>query len=125
MAAQDEAARRGADDALLVAPDDTVLEGPTSNVWFREGKCLLTPSLELPLLAGVTRAAIRELAPSLGYEVEEGTFTLDRLRRADEVFLSSSVREVMPATEVDGEPLGRGDAATQLQGALRAAAGVP
>ena len=125
MAAQAEAARRGADDALLVAPDDTVLEGPTSNVWFREGRRLLTPSLELPLLAGVTRAAIRELSPSLGYEVEEGTFALDRLCRADEVFLSSSVHEVMPATELDGEPLGRGDAAAALQGALRAAAGVP
>jgi branched-subunit amino acid aminotransferase/4-amino-4-deoxychorismate lyase len=125
MAAQDEAARRGADDALLVASDDTVLEGPTSNVWFREGRRLLTPTLELPLLAGVTRATLCELAPQLGYEVEEGTFPLDRLRRADEVFLSSSVREVMPATELDGGPLGRGDAAAALQGALRAAAGYP
>jgi 4-amino-4-deoxychorismate lyase len=125
MVAQDDAARRDADDALLVAPDDTVLEGPTSNVWFREGSRLLTPSLDLPLLAGVTRAAICELAPSLGYEVEEGTFPLERLRAADEVFLSSSVREVMPATFLDGEPLGRGEAAAELQGALRAAAGYP
>jgi 4-amino-4-deoxychorismate lyase len=125
MAAQAEAAERGADDALLVAPDGTVLEAPTSNVWFREGARLLTPSLALPLLAGVTRATVVELAPAAGYEVEEGTFPLERLLRADEVFLTSSVREVMPVTAVDGTALGKGPAAAALQSALRAAAGYP
>lgn len=125
MAAQDEAARAGADDALLVAPDDTVLEAPTSNVWFREGGHLLTPSLALPLLAGVTRATLCELAPGLGYEVEEGVFGLGRLLGSDEVFLSSSVREVMPVIAVDGAELARGSAAAALQAALRAAAGYP
>lgn len=125
MAALDEAVRAGADDGLLVAPDDTVLEAPTSNVWFREGDRLLTPSLTLPLLAGVTRATLRELAPGLGYEVEEGVFALDRLRSSDEVFLSASIREVMPVIAVDGTELPRGPAATALQGALRALAGYP
>jgi branched-subunit amino acid aminotransferase/4-amino-4-deoxychorismate lyase len=125
MAAQDEAVRAGADDALLVAPDDTVLEAPTSNVWFREGSRLLTPSLDLPLLAGVTRAALCELAPGLGYEVEEGVFALDRLLASEEIFLSSSVREVVPVVAVDGAETPRGPAAPALQAALRAAAGYP
>jgi 4-amino-4-deoxychorismate lyase len=125
MAAQDEAVRGGADDALLVAPDDTVLEAPTSNVWFREGNRLLTPSLALPILAGVTRAALCELAPGLGYDIEEGVFALDRLLAADEIFVSSSVREVMPVIAVDGTEVARGPAAAALQAALRAAAGYP
>jgi 4-amino-4-deoxychorismate lyase len=125
MAAQDEAVRGGADDALLVAPDDTVLEAPTSNVWFREGDRLLTPSLDLPILAGVTRAALCELAPAFGYEVEEGVFALDRVLASDEIFVSSSVREVMPVVAVDGTEVQRGPAATALQAALRAAAGYP
>jgi 4-amino-4-deoxychorismate lyase len=125
MAAQDEAARAGADDALLVAPDDTVLEGPTSNVWFREGDRLLTPSLALPVLAGVTRATLCELAPGLGYEVEEGVYALDRLLGSDEVFLSSSVREVMPVIAVDDVEVARGPAAAALEAALRAAARYP
>jgi branched-subunit amino acid aminotransferase/4-amino-4-deoxychorismate lyase len=125
MAAVDEAVRRGADDALLVGPDGAVLEAPTSNVWFREGDRLLTPSLALPLLAGVTRAALLELAPQAGYDVEEGTFELGRLLDSDEVFLTSSVREVMPAASIDGRALELGPAATELQRALRAAAGVP
>jgi 4-amino-4-deoxychorismate lyase len=125
MAAIDDAVRAGADDGLLVAPDDTVLEAPTSNVWFREGDRLLTPSLTLPLLAGVTRATLRELAPGLGYEVEEGVFALDRLTGSDEVFLSASIREVMPVIAIDGTELPRGPAAEALQGALRAVAGYP
>jgi branched-subunit amino acid aminotransferase/4-amino-4-deoxychorismate lyase len=128
MAAQAEAQRRAADDALLVDPAGTVLEAPTANVWWREGEKLLTPTLELPILAGITRAVLVELAPGAGYEVEEGVFRLERLAAADEVFLSSSVREVMPVTAIDGASVAGGapgPAAQALQRALRAAAGYP
>jgi len=125
IAAQAAASERGADDALLVAADGTVLEAPTSNVWFREGDRLFTPSLSLPLLAGVTRATVFELAPEAGYAVEEGSFHLMRMLGADEVFLTSSVREVMPVTSIDGAEIARGPAATTLQSALRAVAGYP
>jgi 4-amino-4-deoxychorismate lyase len=119
MAAQDEAAERGADDALLVAHDGTVLEAPTANVWWRKGDALQTPSLELPVLAGVTRAVLFELAPAAGYDVVEGTFPLERLLGADEVFLTSSIREVMPVAAVDGTAFKLGPAAQALQRALR------
>jgi branched-subunit amino acid aminotransferase/4-amino-4-deoxychorismate lyase len=125
IGAQAEAAEHGCDDALLVAPDDTVLEAPTSNVWFREGETLFTPALSLPILAGVTRAAVRTLAPAAGYHVEEGVFPLDRLLAADEVFLTSSVREVVAVVSVDGREMARGNAAGVLQDALRGAAGYP
>jgi 4-amino-4-deoxychorismate lyase len=125
MLAQDEAAGSGFDEALLVSPDDTVLEAPTSNVWFREGDRLLTPALTLPVLAGVTRATLLELAPGLGYDIEEGVFALERLLRADEIFLSSSVREVMPVVAVGDAELAPGPAAAALQTALRVAAGYP
>ncbi|HTO26545.1 MAG TPA: aminotransferase class IV, partial [Gaiellaceae bacterium] len=125
MAARDAAVRAGADDALFVSPDDVVLEAPTSNVWIREGGTVITPPLELPLLAGVTRAALLELAPSAGYEAREGSFPLARLLAADEVFYSSSLREVTPVVAVDGAPVAGGapgPAAAALQRALRDAA---
>ena len=124
IAAQDEAAARGADDALLVGHDGTVLEAPTANVWWREGGQLLTPSLALPVLAGVTRAVLLDLAHAAGYETEEGSFPLGRVLDADEIFLSSSIREVMPVSAVDGRPFAVGPAAARLQEALRAAARV-
>jgi branched-subunit amino acid aminotransferase/4-amino-4-deoxychorismate lyase len=116
MGAQDAAIAAGADDALLVAHDGTVLEAPTANVFWRESDRLLTPALELPILAGVTRAAVLELA---GYETEEAVSPLARLLEADEVFLCSSVREVMPVVAVDGTAFRLGPAARDLQQALR------
>jgi 4-amino-4-deoxychorismate lyase len=122
MAAEAEARNRGADDAVFVTEDDTVLEGPVTNVWWRRGSTLFTPSLDLGILAGVTRDTVLELAPADGYDVQEGRYPLSDLRAADEAFTSSSVRELMPVVEVDGGPIPRGPAADALQAALRAAA---
>ncbi len=122
IAAEAEARRRDADDAVFVDAGGIVLEGPVTNVWWRVGEVLRTPSLDLGILAGVTRKVVLRLAPALGYEVEEGAFGVDDLRSADEVFTSSSVRELMPVVAVDGAAVGRGPASGELQDALRAAA---
>jgi 4-amino-4-deoxychorismate lyase len=119
MAAEAEAHRRGADEALFVETDGTLLEGTVTNVWWRVRDTLFTPSLDLGILAGVTRATLMELAPGCGYQVEEGSYPLQRLLEAEEAFTSSSVREIMPLTQVDDRPLGRGPAADELQAALR------
>lgn len=122
MAAEDEARRRGADEALFVDGDGIVLEGTVTNVWWRVGDTLYTPSLDLGILAGVTRATLMELAPASAYRVEEGTYPLERLLAAEEAFTSSSVRELMPLIEIDGSPLERGPAVDVLQAGLRALA---
>jgi 4-amino-4-deoxychorismate lyase len=119
MAADAEAKRRGADEAIFVDADHVVLEGTVTNVWWRKGDLLRTPSLDLGILAGVTRQTLLELAGPCGYRVEEGAFTLDDLADADEVFTSSSVREVMPVVELDGRHFDQGAAAAVLQQALR------
>ena len=123
MAAEAEAKRRGADDAVFVDADGIVLEGPVTNIWWREGDILVTPSVELGILAGETRAALLALAHDLGWAVQEGAYPLARLAAADEAFTSSSVREVVPVVELDGRPLERGPAADELQRSLRAVAG--
>jgi 4-amino-4-deoxychorismate lyase len=122
MAAEAEAQRRGADDAIFVDLDGIVLEGPVTNVWWRRGDTLFTPSTDLGVLAGVTRGVVLELAPAAGYRVEEGAFPLAELGRADEAFTSSTVRELLPVVELDGQGIGDGrpgPAARGLQLALR------
>ena len=122
MAAEAEARRRGADDAVFLASGDVVLEGPVTNVWWRRERVLYTPALELGILAGVTRATLIVEAGKLGYEVREGAFPLEHLAGSEEAFTSSSIREVMPVVELDGRPLGHGvpgPAAKELQEALR------
>jgi 4-amino-4-deoxychorismate lyase len=122
MAAQRTARARGADDAVLVGLGGELLEAPTASLWWRSGQTLFTPSLDLGILAGITRAVLADLAPTLGLKVLEGVYTAEDLASADEAFLSSSTREVMPVVEVDGTPIadGRpGPAAADLQTALR------
>jgi 4-amino-4-deoxychorismate lyase len=128
MAAQRTARARGADDAVLVGLGGELLEAPTANLWWRTGHTLHTPSLELGILAGITRTVVGELAPGLGLKVLDGVFTAEALTAADEAFLSSSTREIMPVVEVDGAPIadGRpGPTATALQAALRRLATTP
>jgi 4-amino-4-deoxychorismate lyase len=125
MAADAEARNRGADGAVFLASGEIVLECPVTNIWWRRGRTLFTPSLDLGILAGVTRAVLLEEAPILGYEIREGHFHMDDLASADEAFTSSSVRELMPVVELDDRPVGDGrpgPGAAELQSVLRAAA---
>jgi branched-subunit amino acid aminotransferase/4-amino-4-deoxychorismate lyase len=122
MVAVDEAKRRGSDDAVFLGPDGVVLEGPTTNIWWRRGRVLHTPEVELGILQGVTRGVLMELAADCSYEVEVGVYPLAELKAANEAFTSSAVREVMPLVAVDGEPIGDGTpgpAARELQASLR------
>jgi len=122
MAAQRTARARGADDAVFVGLGGELLEAPTASLWWRAGDTLYTPALDLGILAGVTRSALSELAPGLGLRVLEGVFTAEDLAGAEEAFLSSSTREVMPVVQVDGARVGSGrpgPAAVELQMALR------
>jgi 4-amino-4-deoxychorismate lyase len=125
MAAHEEAARRGAGDAIFVAADGSVLEGPTTNVWWRRGDTLFTPALDLGILAGVTRAYVLCLASACGFQTAEGWYPLADMAAAEEAFTSSSIRELMPIVRLDGQAVGPGrpgEAVRTLHAALRRAA---
>jgi len=71
---------------------------------------------------------VADLAPGLGLKVLDGVFTAEDLTAADEAFLSSSTREIMPVVEVDGTPIADahpGPTAAALQSALRRLATSP
>jgi branched-chain amino acid aminotransferase len=90
------ARERGFDEALLVTPHGRVLEGPTwSFFWVSAGR-VLTPPLEDRILASITRTYLIEEC-----DAEERPCTLDDVAAADEAFIASTVREVMPISAVD------------------------
>jgi branched-chain amino acid aminotransferase len=95
------AVTQGADEAVLVTPDGTVLEAPTATVfWVSPQGALRSPSLDSGVLESITRARIiAEL------EVEEGTWPVADLRAAREAFLASTTREVQPVSAIDGTEL--------------------
>jgi 4-amino-4-deoxychorismate lyase len=100
LAATRSARHSGFDEALLVTPNDVILEGPTFSVaWVRDG-VLETPSLDLGILDSITRRHVLSLAVAAGIETREGEFALDRLESADEAMALSTIREVQPVSSV-------------------------
>jgi branched-subunit amino acid aminotransferase/4-amino-4-deoxychorismate lyase len=103
-----EARRKGAYEALMCDAVGRIAEGSSSNLFLvRQGR-LATPALSVGLLEGITRRHVIALARGLGLAVDElGLWPAD-LQGADEAFLTSSVRGVMPVVRVDGRPIGAG-----------------
>jgi branched-chain amino acid aminotransferase len=90
------AQEQGYDEALLVTPHGRVLEGPTwSFFWVRDG-ALLTPPLEDRILASITRGRVIEESGAA-----EEPCTLADLQGAEEAFIASTVREIMPIASID------------------------
>jgi branched-chain amino acid aminotransferase len=95
------AAAQGADEAILVRPDGTVLEAPTAAVfWVSPQGTLRTASLEAGVLESITRARIVD-----ALDVETGEWPVADLRAAREAFLASTTREVQPVAAIDGSDL--------------------
>ena len=93
------AQRDGADEALLIEPDGTILEAPTSTLFWvdKEGN-LHTPELDTGVLASITRERIMRLVPV----TEDERCKLTDVLGANEVFLASSLREVQGVSVLDG-----------------------
>lgn len=106
--AKREAVRQGVDEALLRGPDGEVREGSTSNVFIVEGNRIVSPAPAQHVLPGVTRSVVSELALEEGLPVTDEAIPLERLLRANEVFITSTSRLVMPVLAVDSTQIGAG-----------------
>jgi len=95
------------DEALLRDTDGHLAEGATSNLFFVDDGVLRTPA-EGSLLPGITRETVMELAEEEEFPVDEGDYTVDDLRGADEAFLTNTTWEVRPVASVDGIAVGGG-----------------
>jgi branched-chain amino acid aminotransferase len=106
-----EARRRrpGVSEAILCAASGSIAEGATSNVFLVRAGAMVTPGLAVGILEGVTRGKVLELARAAGITTREPDFLAPgELLAADEVFLTSAVRGILPVTQVDGVPVGDG-----------------
>ena len=89
---------QGADEAVLIRPDGTVLEPPTSSIfWVSPEGALRTPALSDGVLESITRDRLVK-----ALQVEEGSWHADELRGASEAFLASTTREIQAVSSVDG-----------------------
>jgi len=108
LLATHRARQAGAYEALVLGAGGEVLEGASSNLFLVRGGRVLTPPLSLGILAGITRGLVLEAAGAEGIEAREALLYPHDLYRAEELFITSSIREVVPVVEVDGVRIGAG-----------------
>ncbi|MEN9580663.1 MAG: hypothetical protein RJA70_3672 [Pseudomonadota bacterium] len=102
------ARQAGAHEALILDAEERVVEGASSNLFYvREGG-LYTPPVRAGILAGITRERTLRAAEALSLSVHFELPKLHELLAADEVFISSSIRELLPIVRIDSEPIGDG-----------------
>jgi len=104
---QQQAQDQEADHAILIR-DGKAMEGASSNLFMVKEGLIITPPNGHDLLPGITRDLVMELAQNAGLAHAEATIEAHDLETADEIWLTSSTREVMPVTRLNGNPVGGG-----------------
>jgi branched-chain amino acid aminotransferase len=103
-----EANKLGAKDALMLNGQGFITECTTSNFFFVQDGRIYTPSLDVGILPGITRVFILKVALENDLLVEEGKWPLEVLDKADEMFLTGTLKKVMPVTQLDSRMIGNG-----------------
>lgn len=101
-----EAAERKAKVSMLLDRDGNITEGPGFNVFVVAGGRLMTP--DTGVLHGITRRTAIELAQGLNIETSIAPVSLEALKNADEIFITSTAGGIIPVTVLDAEPVGDG-----------------
>lgn len=105
--AHHQARSEGADEAILVR-DGNALEGTASNLFMVGHGLLITPPTGDCILPGITRDLVLELAAEEGIPYAEAAVTTADLEGAEEIWLTSSTREIRAVTQLNGQPVGSG-----------------
>ncbi len=118
--AQMEARSAGADEAILLNNQGAIACCARSNIFaVMKGK-LVTPPIEEGALPGITRAAILQLCKELSVQAVEARLSHGDLAKAEEVFLSNSLLEIVPVRRVDGRQVPAGTITRRLLDAYQA-----
>jgi branched-chain amino acid aminotransferase len=115
LLARELAAAAGADEALRLGADGDVVECATSNVFAVTAGTVTTPPVDLGILPGVTRARVLAACAAAGIPAQEQRLTVQQIVSADELFVTSAVRGVVPVTRLDGEPRVAGPITAQVR----------
>ena len=106
--ARREAREAGAEEALCLNDKGFLAEGSMSNIFLVADGMLKTPGHEDGILPGITRQTVLELAPKAGIDTLGCDIRLNELFQAQEAFLTGSLIEIMPLTEIEGKIIGSG-----------------
>jgi len=104
---KEEAKTKSAHEAIILNTDSYVTECVVSNIFMVSDGSVITPSLDTNILPGITRITVLDICKNKSIPVSEDRFTTDRLIKADEVFITNSLMEIMPISRIDDYKIGK------------------
>ena len=105
----ENAQRRGFDEVILLNERGEVAECTSANIFVASGTEVWTPPLDSGCLPGITREVLLGEVHVPGIRISEKALRLEQLLSADEVFITSTTRDLLPVTRIEDHPVGRGD----------------
>ncbi|MDQ6598383.1 aminodeoxychorismate lyase [Bacillus salipaludis] len=92
-------------EGIFLTAEGSIAEGIVSNIFWKKGNTIYTPSIATGILNGITRQFILQSAKRLGMGVEEGLFQAEEVMGAEEIFVTNSIQEIVPIKEFEGHTM--------------------
>lgn len=103
-----EGKNHGYDDSLLINAKGFITEGTTNNFWFIQNKTIFTAANNQGILEGITRDKIFQLVHDLGFKLQLGSWTIEQALKAEEAFMTSATKGVVPIVQLSQWKIGQG-----------------
>jgi branched-chain amino acid aminotransferase group I len=119
---KEEAGSKSAHDSIVLNTDGYVAECIVSNIFMVKDGSVVTPSLDTNILPGITRKTVLEICKNSGIPAREVSFKIDSLIKAEEVFITNSLMEIMPVSRVEDNKIGKvtpGEITQQIMSAYK------
>jgi branched-chain amino acid aminotransferase len=119
---KEEAGSKSAHDSIVLNTDGYVAECIVSNIFMVADGSVITPSLDTNILPGITRRTVLDICRDSGIPASEDRFKIETLIKADEVFITNSLMEIMPVSKIEGNKIGKtvpGEITQQLMSAYK------
>ncbi len=104
---KEEAGSKSAHDSIVLNTDGYVAECVVSNIFMVNNGSVVTPSLDTNILPGITRRTVLDICQNSGIPAREESFKIESLIKAEEVFITNSLMEIMPVSRIDDYQIGK------------------
>jgi 4-amino-4-deoxychorismate lyase len=112
---RDKIISKGYDEALFLNTEGYISEGAVSNIFFIQNGIIFTPRIKCGLLPGILRGFVIQNSLSIGFKIQEGEFTLDRLMEAEGVFITNSVMGIMKVSKIEDKVINESTVVSEIK----------
>jgi 4-amino-4-deoxychorismate lyase len=113
---RDKIISKGYNEALFLNTEGFISEGAVSNIFFIENGVIFTPKVKCGLLPGIIREFVLQNSLTMGFKIEEGEFTLERLMEAEGVFITNSIMGIMKVVKIEDKVINENSVVSKIKG---------